>query len=94
MVVITHIDIYLCLDTSIRMDPKLKAESQYVVKNVSSGDIIPCLLDTGSRLSIIAEHFAQQYNFQAKFLKQELLTKQLQEALDLQKMCRVDLKLV
>ena len=53
MVVITHIDIYLCLDTSIRMDPKLKAESQYVVKNVSSGDIIPCLLDTGSRLSII-----------------------------------------
>ena len=30
---------------------KLKTDSQYAVKNASSGEIIPCLLDTGSTLS-------------------------------------------
>ena len=71
---------------------KLKTDSQYVVKNASSSEIIPCLLDTRSTLSIIPEYLVQKYNFQIKMLKKSIWTKQTQGILNLQKVCVVNLK--
>ena len=72
---------------------KLTAAGQYVVKNASSGEIIPYLLDTGSTLSVIPEYLVQKYTFQTKILKKLLSTKQTQGILNFQKICIVDLKL-
>ena len=66
---------------------KLKARLQYVVKNASSGEIIFCLLDTGSSQSIIPEHFIQKFNLLTKILKKALLIIKTQEMLNLQKVC-------
>ena len=45
----------------------LTAEGQYFVKNASSGEIIPRVLDTGSTLSIIPEYLVQNITSKQKF---------------------------
>ena len=46
MVQITLIDISLRPGISIKMDSIVENKSQYDVKNVSPGEVVPCLIDT------------------------------------------------
>ena len=61
-----------------------KEKSQYDVKNISSSEIIPCLINTERSLYIIHKHFVHKYNLKTKYLQNELITKQTQGILNLQ----------